>query len=116
VKVIVAGSRTIHDYEAVCKAINASGFEITELISGTAIGVDLLGEAWAGEHGIPIQRFPVTREDWKRWGLSAGHKRNALMAYHGEALILIWDGKSNGSAGMLDIAKRRGLKIFEVVI
>ena len=46
-KVIIAGSRDITDYSLVCRAISESKFDITEVISGTARGVDTLGEKWA---------------------------------------------------------------------
>ena len=46
-RVIVAGSRGITDPNVVATAIAASGFQVTELVSGTARGADQLGEAWA---------------------------------------------------------------------
>ena len=46
-KVIIAGSRGVEDYALVEEAVKQSGFDITEVVSGTARGVDLLGEHWA---------------------------------------------------------------------
>lgn len=92
-KVIIAGSRGITDYAIVERAIRESGFQITEVVSGTARGVDRLGERWAAEHGIPVAPFPA---DWKI-GKNAGILRNAQMAEYAEAAIIIWDGSSNGS-------------------
>jgi ribosomal protein L24 len=34
------------------------------------------------------------------------------MALYGDALIAIWDGTSKGTRGMIDIAKRKGLRIY----
>lgn len=110
-RVIVAGSRSISDYSVVWRAILASGLmgEITELVSGTAPGVDRLGESWAAKHQIPIRRFPA---DWTKYGKRAGYLRNELMAQHADALILVWDGASKGSRHMLDIARKRGIHVY----
>ena len=56
-KVIVAGSRSICNYSFVSASIDSSGFLISEIISGVAKGVDLLGEKYAREHNIPIKQF-----------------------------------------------------------
>lgn len=44
-KVVIAGSRTILDSSVIAEAIDKSGFEITEIVSGGAQGVDRLAEA-----------------------------------------------------------------------
>ena len=56
-KTIIAGSRDLTDYNLVKLAVEESGFEIAEVVSGGARGVDRLGERWAKEHGVPIKRF-----------------------------------------------------------
>lgn len=108
-KVIVAGSRTISDCAVVSKAIAASGFEITEIVSGGARGVDLLGERYAREHGIPTKVFIAK---WNDYGKAAGGMRNRDMAEYAEALIAVWDGKSRGTQDMIDKAYRRDLKVY----
>lgn len=117
--VIIAGSREIEDYEQVCVAVEASGWAqlITKVVSGRARGVDLLGERWAEEHGLPVEKFPVTDQDWRTLGKRAGCLRNRDMAQYaaqfvGSGLILVWDGISDGSANMLKEAKLAGLKIY----
>lgn len=85
-KIIVAGSRGITDPHVVAVAIEGSGFAVTEVVSGTARGVDQLGEAWALSRRIPIRRFPA---DWETHGRSAGHRRNAEMASYADALIAV---------------------------
>jgi hypothetical protein len=58
-KTIVAGSRSITDYEIVQRAMELAPWPITEVKSGTAPGVDRLGEHWAGEHSVPVKEFPA---------------------------------------------------------
>jgi hypothetical protein len=112
-KVIIAGSRTIVDYDLVVIAVTNSGFEITELVCGEARGVDTCGRQWAEKRQIPIKSFPA---NWDANGRRAGPMRNRQMAEYAEALILIWDGKSFGSANMLKEAKYRSLKIYELIV
>lgn len=102
-KVIVAGSRSIVDISEVQKAITESRFEITEVVSGTAKGVDKLGESYAVAHNIPVKKFPA---DWDRFRKKAGYLRNQEMAEYAEALIAIWDGESKGTAHMINIMKK----------
>lgn len=110
-KTIIAGSREIVDYEIVKEAILKSFIHISEVVSGTAAGVDRLGERYSREHKIPIKRFPP---DWVRFGKSAGYLRNQEMAdYVGRdgALVAVWNG-SKGTAHMIEIANRKGMTVF----
>ncbi len=115
-RVVVAGSRTIENYIAVCKAIHDSPFVISTLLSGGARGIDSLGEKWARFRCVPIERYPVTNDDWRRKGSRAGPERNYHMASKAEALILVWDGVSKGSLNMKQAAEFYRLPIFEVIL
>lgn len=108
-RTIIAGSRSISKLASIVKAVHDSGWTPTVVISGTASGADTLGEQWANLKGIPVERFPA---DWDKYGKSAGYRRNEQMADNAEALIAIWDGQSRGTKHMIDIAKRKGLKVF----
>lgn len=110
-KCIIAGSRTILDYQVVKKAIVDSGWDITEVVSGKAPGVDTLGELWAKNNGIPVKPFPA---NWEAYYTQAGPIRNRQMAEYADALILVWDGNSSGSRDMLKKAKTQKLKIYVV--
>lgn len=98
-KVVVAGSRSISDYGYVASVINKSGFKITELVSGTAFGVDRLGEQWAVQNGVPITYMPP---DWTLHGKAAGPIRNKQMAEYADAAVIVWDGQSTGTKNMLE--------------
>jgi len=109
-KVIIAGGRDFNDYNKLfqfCDKILSKQREI-EIVSGTANGADKLGEKYANDNGFSIKQFPA---DWKKFGKSAGYKRNAEMAEYGDALIAFWDGKSRGTKHMIDLAKRAELKV-----
>ena len=112
-KTIIAGTRTIEDYDTVKKAIIDSGFNITMVVSGVCRGVDKLGQRWAKENNIPIKKFPA---DWKQYSKRAGPIRNKAMAEYADALIVIWDGFSRGTNNMINNAKKNNLPIHEVNI
>lgn len=109
-KTIIAGSRTINDYNLVKETIKESEFSITKIYSGRAKGVDSLGERYAKEHGII---YEICEPQWHIHGKKAAVLRNSLMAQNADALILIWDGLDGMSKNMLDNAKREGLTIHE---
>lgn len=115
-KTIIAGSRHITDYTLVERAVKASGFSITEVISGHAFGVDMLGEKWADLHGIPKRQYPAIWRVNGKLDMKAGKKRNIKMAEISEALIAVWDQVSPGTAHMLNVARRKGLKVFVFIV
>lgn len=108
-KTIIAGSRGITDFDTIKQAIKESEFEITEIVSGTARGVDQLGEKYGRINNINISKFPAK---WDLYGRSAGYKRNAEMAEYADALIAVWDGESKGTKHMIELAEGVGLRLF----
>lgn len=127
-RTIIAGSRTINKldedvyisrggttilranaYEVVVDAIVRSNFEIDTVVSGTAAGVDRMGELWALNNGIPLVFFPP---NWREYGKRAGYIRNEAMAANADALIAVWDGVSPGTEMMINLAKNKGLLTF----
>lgn len=97
-KVIIAGSRSILNWDVVAQAIQSAPFKITEVVSGGAQGVDYLGECLAELHGMAVKQFPA---DWRAHGKAAGPIRNKQMAQYADGLIAIWDGDSRGTANMI---------------
>jgi len=125
-KCIIAGSRTIIDYDLVEKAVKASGFKIDEIFSGTAKGADELGELYAKNHNIPAKKFPA---DWKnlkakgaviknntygQYNALAGFSRNEKMASEATHLIAILDTNSGtgGTDDMISRAKAHNLELY----
>lgn len=113
VRTIIAGPRTLDSLAFVEAAVSASGFVITEVVSGCAKGIDLRGEEWAEKNGVPIKRFPA---NWQEHGKAAGPLRNREMVAYAEALIAIWDGVSRGTEDCIAEARRRGLKVFVYMV
>lgn len=119
IKLIIAGTRSLDDdtvYDALVEFFErerALYSSITEVVSGTARGVDRVGELFAFNAGLPVKQFPA---DWDVHGKSAGHIRNGVMADYADALLLVWDGVSKGSANMLKCATNNRLTIYQIVL
>ena len=116
-KLIIAGSRNINEYNLINKAIAFAGIDvedITEIVSGCAKGIDSLAVAWAKNHGIPVCKMPA---DWSNleadpclvktnqygdYNALAGLVRNKEMGQYADALLAIWDGESRGTKQMIE--------------
>lgn len=116
-RVIIAGSRKYNDYETLrnkCNHILSQKMADTNVkiivLSGGASGADALGERYAKEYGLQIERHPA---DWDIYGRAAGPIRNAEMADCADALIAFpKKGETNkGTHNMINMAKEQGLMV-----
>lgn len=110
-RVIIAGSRDFSDYALLCEKCDGllcqkQGTHQIIIISGTARGADQLGERYAHERGYAVEQYPA---DWAHEGKAAGFIRNVQMADIADVLIVFWDGRSRGTANMIDIARQKSL-------
>jgi hypothetical protein len=104
-KLIIAGSRDILMTVNELNNIIGEHFDITqitEIVSGCAQGIDLLGIKWATKNEIPVKKFIP---DWSLNGKAAGHIRNREMGNYTDQAIVIYNG-SKGSQGMIDYMKK----------
>lgn len=107
-KVVICGSRGITDKEYAFYCISNSNFDIAEVVSGHAKGVDLIGEEYAIAKGFPVKIF---EPDWNKYGRTAGIIRDKAMVSYADAIIAIWDGKSKGTYFTINYAKSMGKPI-----
>lgn len=123
-KVIVAGSRSIYDIEIVMWTIIESKFDITEIVSGGAKGVDSLAVQIAKDHLIPFKiipadwnditncKYPKRNKFGQLYNPQAGLIRNQKMAFYANALIAVWDGVSSGTAHMVDCMRKLNKPVY----
>jgi hypothetical protein len=115
-RLIIAGSRSITSFEVVVKsveeAISKHNWQVTEVVSGAAKGVDRYGEEWAKQADIPVRIF---KPDWKR-GRGAGFANNKMMAEYADAAVIVRVSDSSGSQQMAETMRRLGKPFYEVVI
>jgi hypothetical protein len=114
VRLIIAGSRdlpshpTLDDiHDAIDRMLVEYDIVPIEVVSGCARGVDRAGEQWAEAVGLPVKRFPVKPSDWRTYGKFAGPRRNNEMSVYGDALLAFHDGKSRGTADMIQQMRDR---------
>lgn len=112
-RVIVAGSRDITSKAVVLAALREAflweAINPTCIVSGTARGVDRLGEQIAAENKITVARYPAK---WLKYGSLAGSIRNGVMAANADALVAVWDGRSPGTKDMIKQARLQGLLVY----
>lgn len=112
-KLIIAGSRDIEDYDLIRTLVMKSGFwkkygRSIEVVCGMARGVDKLGLDFAKKNNLKWHEMPA---EWDKHGKAAGHIRNSEMAKESDALLAVWDGKSPGTKGMIQVARQLGLEV-----
>lgn len=111
-KLIIAGSRSIRSMMVLLAALRKyrlGSHNISEVVCGEAIGVDLLGEIWAIRHKVKVAYFAA---EWEKYGNGAGHIRNKEMAMYGDVLLSIWDGESTGTIDMRKQMRSVNKKVF----
>lgn len=114
-RVIVCGSRRWHDRQAVADRLYTLTLECDDgadnlvIVHGNAQGADRLADEEAGKAGLLTEAHPAR---WELHGKRAGLLRNEEMALLGADLcIAFWDGRSTGTAHMLDEARKRGIPV-----
>lgn len=107
-RVIIAGGRdyrlTVGDY-AMLNQMRGE-LPITSVVCGMARGADMSGRTWARISNLPVDEHPAK---WDEHGRSAGPIRNREMAEVADALIAFPGGR--GTNDMIDVAKKKGLKV-----
>ena len=130
--IIIAGSRNLTDYNIVEPIIH-EGLQqfdtpvssISSIVSGTAGGVDSLGERFALQYKINISKFPAQWNDLtiqpckikynkfgKQYNALAGFNRNNDMARFANAAIVIVLNNSPGSINMIKTMQGLNKRVF----
>lgn len=105
VKIAIVGSRDWKDEQAVVDYVNALPEWVT-VISGGARGVDTFARnAALARYDLDFECYPA---DWKRYGKSAGYRRNADIVAAADRIVAFWDGNSRGTAHTIGLAKLAG--------
>ena len=81
------------------------------IISGGALGADSMAIDYAFDNSHDYLVFDA---EWDKYGLSAGYKRNQKMADVSTFLIAFWDGISDGTGNMIEIADEMDIETVVV--
>jgi hypothetical protein len=112
IRIIVCGSRSWNDRKLIANTLYdlavEYGTDIT-IVHGDAKGADRICEQEAQKAGLLIEAYPA---DWVGQGKRAGLIRNERMAALGADLcVAAWDGRSTGTAHMMDTARLYGIPV-----
>jgi hypothetical protein len=109
-RVIVCGSRTWNDGDAIHDELDNIDRENLTIIQGGARGADSIARGWALDADVKCEEYPA---DWNRHGRSAGPIRNREMLDHGADLVIAFraTGESRGTDDMIRESRRRGIPV-----
>ena len=104
-KVAVIGSRGL----TVSNLQDYLPSDTTEIISGSARGIDSCAKQYALKNGLKYTEF---LPEYDKYGRAAPIKRNILIIDAAELVIAFWDGESRGTKFVIDNCKRLGVEIL----
>lgn len=110
-KVAVGGSRNVDSIELVTEVLNQILVEDDIILSGNAPGADRMAEEYARKRGMEYKIIP---SEWDKHGIKATMMRNEVILKAADFVICFWDGQSEGTQHMLEIAKRAKKLLAEV--
>ena len=111
-RVIVAGSRGFTDYELMSRELDKLFWDSCEFEDRDIKVVSGMTIRYADERKLTKILFPA---NWKSYHRIAGFLRNEDMLSVATHLVVFWDGKSNGTRHMIEIAKKRGIPIWGLI-
>lgn len=108
--IAIVGSRTFNDYSLLERYMDTlcKGRDFTAVVSGGARGADSLGARWAMERGLELIEL---KADWKKYGRSAGFRRNHDIINTCDECVAFWDGQSHGTKHDIDLCNEQGKKV-----
>ena len=98
-KLAIIGSRKIKNID-IGKYISD---EVTEIVSGGAVGVDTCAAEYAIAHGIKLVEF---LPQYEIYGRAAPIYRNKKIVDYADAVLAFWDGSSKGTRSVISYAKK----------
>lgn len=110
-KLAVVGSRDYPNLSQVRRYVMAQP-PGTVIVSGGARGVDREAEIAAYLMGFGVVILPA---NWKKHGNRAGFVRNFDIVREADAVVAFWDGRSNGTAHTITVARAEN-KLREVFV
>ena len=107
----IVGSRSFSDYDRLKREIDTfypDRGDISEIVSGGAMGADRLAERYARAHGIKmIILKPMWRNEKGVYNARAGLDRNKDIVNRADHVVAFWNGSSTGTLDSINYAKRK---------
>jgi len=104
----IIGSRRFRDYELFCEICDPFKDQMSQIVSGGALGADTLASHYAKDNGIEFLVFPA---QWRVYGKAAGPIRNQLIVDVADHMIAFLSPKSTGTADSISKAQLKGIPV-----
>lgn len=109
--VLVCGGRDFIDQTLLSGFLDANASKITAIVHGNASGADRMAGDWAAVRGLPEIRVPA---NWGFYKNAAGPIRNGWMLTFCKPDVVAAFPGGNGTANMVDQARKAGVRVIEV--
>lgn len=111
-KLAICGSRShMVSLIVIDNLIKQHNLNPVEIISGGATGIDESADHYADSKEIVFTEY---KANWKKFGKAAGPFRNEEIADNADMLLLIWNGKSPGSANVKKCFEIRNKPVISI--
>lgn len=116
-RIAVVGSRDWSDKRQVWRALEqvfeGLAGEPLHVVSGGARGADGMAAEWARVMMTERRNVQLTEHlpDWRRFGRSAGFRRNRLIVEGADLVLAFQRGGSRGTQHSIDLAKAAGIRV-----
>lgn len=81
---------------------------VTEIVSGSAKGVDTCAREYAHAHNLKLTEF---LPEYNRYKKGAPLKRNIKIIEYADCVIAFWDGSSKGTKFVIDECEKRNIPL-----
>ena len=112
IRIAVIGSRDFNNYRTAFKLLDRLSNKYNKnikIVSGGANGADKIAEKYAQYRGLDIDIFPA---DWKKYGKSAGFKRNIEIWDNADIGIAFWKNWSKGTMHSFQISFEQNKELY----
>ena len=86
---------------------------VTEIVSGGAKGVDTCAAEYARAKELKLTEF---LPEYDKYGRAAPIVRNKTIAEYADFVLAFWDGKSKGTAFVIDNARKLGKEVRVIIL
>ena len=100
-------------------SLSVSNFEkylpvnTTEIVSGGAKGIDQCAAEYAQAHGLKLTVF---LPEYNLYGRVAPLKRNDEIIIYADEVIAFWDGRSKGTAYVIEKCRKQNKPVKTVIV
>lgn len=127
--VLVTGGRKYSNFWGIWRTLDRLHAErkFTKLVHGKGGQTDMSADAWAKNHGVPVQPYPAnwedisrpdavicTRPDGTKYDAKQGTNRNQQMLDDEEVELVVAFPGGKGTGDMVNRARRAGVEVIEV--